>query len=113
MSDGEHPLSAYYFGDDEQEAARVARAFHTGSVVINDVRCQLTYEALPFGGVGKSGMGRYRGRAGFVTFSNRKTVLHQKASEAVLARGRPPYSQQAHDVIAQAIALKKAQYEVD
>lgn len=113
VSDGEHPLSAYYFGDDEQEAARVARAFQTGSVVINDVRCQLTYEALPFGGVGKSGMGRYRGRAGFVTFSNRKTVLHQKASEAVLARGRPPYSQQAHDVIAQAVALKKAQYEVD
>lgn len=113
VSDGEHPLSAYYFGGDEAEAARVTAALRTGSVVVNDVRCQLTYEVLPFGGVGRSGMGRYRGRAGFVTFSNRKTVLHQKASEAALARSRPPYSQQAHDTIAQAIALKKAQYELD
>ncbi|MCT8973703.1 aldehyde dehydrogenase family protein [Microbaculum marinisediminis] len=113
VASGEHPLSAYYFGEDEAEAARVAAAIQTGSVVINDVRCQLVYEALPFGGVGKSGMGRYRGRAGFVTFSNRKTVLHQKAPEAALARGRPPYSSQAHETICQAIALKKAQYELE
>lgn len=113
VADGEHPLSAYYFGDDMLEAAHVAAAFQTGSVVINDVRCQLTYEALPFGGVGKSGMGRYRGKAGFVTFSNCKTILHQKMSEEALARGRPPYSQQAHDKIGQTIAFKKAQYEVD
>ena len=30
---------------------------------------QITNPHLPFGGVGKSGMGRYHGRAGFEAFS--------------------------------------------
>lgn len=110
---GPHPLSASYFGPDAAEAERVAAAITTGSVVINDVRIQLAHEALPFGGVGPSGMGRYRGKAGFVTFSNRKTVLHQAATEAGLARGRPPHDAAAHAAIAAAIAGKRAEYGLD
>jgi len=30
---------------------------------------------LPFGGVGRSGMGAYHGRFGFETFSHRRSVL--------------------------------------
>src|SRR5690606_40247887 len=73
----DRPLSAYYFGSDAREQAEVVRSVTTGSIVVNDVRCQLFYESLPFGGVGPSGMGRYRGHAGFRTFSTAKTVLDQ------------------------------------
>lgn len=110
IAHGPHPLSAYYFGADEAEAARVANNIQTGSVVVNDVRIQLAYEALPFGGVGPSGMGRYRGNAGFVTFSNRKTILHQRAAETDLARVRPPFGPGHHDRLEQVLAHKKAQF---
>lgn len=32
-------------------------------------------DTLPFGGVGQSGFGRYRGKFGFDTFSNNKALL--------------------------------------
>jgi coniferyl-aldehyde dehydrogenase len=47
-------------------------------------------ETLPFGGVGASGFGRYHGRAGFDTFSNRR--VHLRAGRFSLARlVAPPY----------------------
>ncbi len=106
----DRPLSAYYFGGDEQEQAEVVRSVTTGSIVVNDVRCQLFYESLPFGGVGPSGMGRYRGREGFRTFSNAKTVLYQGADEAALARSRPPFGEAAHEAIGQRIDGMKRAY---
>ena len=104
----DHPLSAYYFGSNEAEQAEVVQSVATGSFVVNDVRCQLFYEALPFGGVGASGMGRYRGHEGFRTFSNAKTVLHQRASEGVLARSRPPFGEAANEAVRQRIDEAKA-----
>lgn len=35
----------------------------------------MTSNHLPFGGVGRSGLGRYHGDASFNVFSNRKSVL--------------------------------------
>ncbi|MGE4336061.1 MAG: aldehyde dehydrogenase family protein [Pigmentiphaga sp.] len=110
IANGPHPLSASYFGTNHDEAERVAHGIQTGSVVINDVRLQLNYEALPFGGVGPSGMGRYRGHAGFVAFSNRKVVLHQGAPEDALAPRRPPFTAADHSALEQAMARKKAQF---
>lgn len=112
IADGPHPLSAAYFGTDSAEAERVSRAIQTGSVVINDVRLQLAIEALPFGGVGDSGMGRYRGHAGFVSFSNRKVVLRQGAAEDALAKRRTPIPAAAHEAIEAQIQQKKTQYGV-
>lgn len=99
----DRPLSAYYFGSDEAEQAQVVRSVATGSIVVNDVRCQLFYESLPFGGVGPSGMGRYRGHEGFRTFSNAKTVLHQRAAEGALARSRPPFGEATHQAVRERI----------
>jgi coniferyl-aldehyde dehydrogenase len=87
-----HPLSGYYFGSDPDEQAVVIEGLRAGNMVVNDVRCQLYFEQLPFGGVGESGMGRYRGYAGFQSFSNAKTVIHQTLHEDVFAAQRPPYS---------------------
>ncbi len=91
ISDRPRPLAAYYFGNDENETSRVVESIVAGSIVVNDVRCQIFFEQLPFGGVGMSGMGRYRGYQGFVTFSNAKTVLYQMRADEPLAAQRPPY----------------------
>ncbi len=86
------PLSAYYFGPDTAEQALVVERVAAGNMVVNDVRCQLFFEALPFGGLGASGSGRYRGHAGFKAFSNAKTVLYQTPYDAALAAQRPPFT---------------------
>ncbi|MFT4943507.1 MAG: aldehyde dehydrogenase (NAD+) [Flavobacteriales bacterium] len=42
---------------------------------INDTILQVSNPNLPFGSVGSSGFGRYRGEAGFAAFSNLKSIL--------------------------------------
>ena len=46
-----------------------------GSVCVNDTVIFMVSPELPFGGVGTSGMGRYRGWYGFETFSHMKPVM--------------------------------------
>ncbi len=101
------PLSAYYFGHDAYEIEQVIERVAAGNMVVNDVRCQLFFEQLPFGGVGASGSGRYRGHEGFKTFSNAKTIVHQMQADAALAAQRPPFSHAARAaVLAQVEALR-------
>jgi hypothetical protein len=45
--------------------------------VINDSLIHAAIDDLPFGGVGASGMGRYRGKDGFDRFSNMKAVFER------------------------------------
>ena len=40
----------------------------------------ISVDALPFGGVGKSGMGAYHGKYSFTTFSHKKAVLMRNYS---------------------------------
>lgn len=63
------PLALYAFSRDEAVLQRIAAALRSGAVCFNDAVKQATNLALPFGGIGASGMGRYRGRAGYETFS--------------------------------------------
>lgn len=73
IAGGEKPLALYYFGS-RRNARRVMAATSSGGMAVNDVVMQLGNTALPFGGVGASGMGRYHGRASFDVFSNRRAV---------------------------------------
>ncbi|MGL5915651.1 MAG: aldehyde dehydrogenase family protein, partial [Culicoidibacterales bacterium] len=43
----------------------------------NDTLMQIVNDALPFGGMGASGIGTYHGADSFKTFSHQKSVLHQ------------------------------------
>jgi len=64
------PLAIYYFGSDEHAWDRLRRETRSGALVRNATVLQGAMEALPFGGVGASGFGRYHGEAGFRTFSD-------------------------------------------
>lgn len=49
-----------------------------GGGCINDTIIHLATSAMPFGGVGESGMGGYHGRAGFETFSHYRSIVDKK-----------------------------------
>jgi acyl-CoA reductase-like NAD-dependent aldehyde dehydrogenase len=84
------PLALYYFDLDRSRIERVLSETKAGGVTVNDVLFHIAQEDLPFGGIGASGMGRYHGRDGFVTFSNAKAVLHQSRFAPATLLG-PPY----------------------
>ncbi len=69
------PLALYLFTKNEQVQKRVLRELSFGGGCINDTLLHFATPYLPFGGVGPSGMGSYHGRAGFDTFSHRKSIL--------------------------------------
>jgi coniferyl-aldehyde dehydrogenase len=98
---GPRPLAIYYFGHNENEIKQVVENTWSGNVAINDVVAQGFREELPYGGIGASGMGAYRGIDGFRTFSHAKPVFFQTDVEAALAPMRPPYSPEVRGFVDQ------------
>jgi aldehyde dehydrogenase (NAD+) len=86
------PLALYLFSDDAAIQKSVLDRTSSGGVTVNHTLFHLTIPALPFGGVGNSGMGAYHGRASFETFSHRKSVL-VKRSWPDPGAFYPPYSE--------------------
>ncbi len=86
------PLALYLFSRDRGVQERVRGATRSGGLVFNDVIVHLTVPGLPFGGVGASGMGSSHGRAGFETFSQRRSVMSH-ATWLDPAVRYPPYSE--------------------
>jgi coniferyl-aldehyde dehydrogenase len=86
------PLALYYFGRDTDEERTVLARTISGGVTVNDIAMHFLSEALPFGGVGASGMGAYHGEHGFRRFSHARAVLKQTPFDmAGLVGLRPPY----------------------
>lgn len=71
----EKPLALYYFGADKASQDQVLKRLPAGGVSINDTFAHMLNFDMPFGGVGASGMGAYHGKAGFDTFSHKKSVV--------------------------------------
>ena len=75
LNDRPSPLAVYSFSNDKAFHERLMASTKSGGFCINDVILQAVDPAIPFGGVGQSGTGKYRGKAGFDCFSNYKTVF--------------------------------------
>lgn len=84
------PLALYLFSGDSAFSETVMRRVRSGSVCINDVMKQAMNLELPFGGVGASGFGRYRGKSGFDTFSYERSVTRRFMIRD-LFQLKPPY----------------------
>ena len=84
------PLALYYFTRDKERERYVLKNTSYGGGCINDTIVHLASSYLPFGGVGESGMGGYRGKASFDTFSHRKSVL-KKSNYVDIPLRYPPY----------------------
>jgi coniferyl-aldehyde dehydrogenase len=85
-----HPLVIYYFGSNEAEFEQLSTQSHSGSLVKNDVIFQYANDGLPFGGIGESGMGKYRGIDGFREFSHSRAVFEGGFIDAA-GLVTPPY----------------------
>jgi coniferyl-aldehyde dehydrogenase len=88
------PLALYYYGKDTKEQDRVLAETTAGGTSINAVAMHVACDDLPFGGIGHSGSGNYRGRDGFRTFSHARGVYRQGWVDlAKLAGTLPPYGE--------------------
>ncbi len=87
----DRPLALYPFGYDRASIERILGNTLAGGVTVNDSLIHFAINALPFGGVGASGMGAYHGRAGFDAFTKQLPILWQtrRAGSDLL---KPPYS---------------------
>ena len=91
IQDHEKPLSAYLFSNNKAEQAGWLSQLSFGGGCINDAIMHITNPNLPFGGVGQSGTGSYHGKAGFDTFSHRKSVFEKPRLFEVPLK-YPPYT---------------------
>jgi coniferyl-aldehyde dehydrogenase len=96
----ERPLALYYFGTDKAEQGRVISETISGGVSVNAIGLHVACDDLPFGGVGHSGIGSYRGRDGFRTFSHARSVYREGFVDmAKLAGTLPPYGQKVDKML--------------
>ncbi|KAE9961267.1 hypothetical protein EG328_004236 [Venturia inaequalis] len=85
------PLGVYPFGN-KAETDKVLAETRSGGVSVNDGFFHASIPTLPFGGVGQSGQGAYRGRASFEAFSHRRSYTVTPGwLEMMLAIRYPPY----------------------
>ena len=93
-----HPLALYVFTGSTALADRVLERTRSGGAAVNHVAVQVAVPELPFGGVGASGTGAYHGKAGFDTFSHRRSVLTKptKPDPSLLY---PPYKRWKETII--------------
>ena len=75
IADRPHPLALYLFSQDRAVQRRFLRELSFGGGCVNDTILHLASSRLPFGGMGRSGMGSYHGRRSFDTFTHEKGVL--------------------------------------
>ena len=91
INSGEKPLVAHVFTSKSKVRDRVLTETSSGGACVNDAILHLSNDALPFGGVGNSGMGRYHGKYTFDMFTHEKSVLI-KYFFGDLPQRYPPYS---------------------
>ena len=104
------PLAVYLFTTSSTTRHSTQQQTSSGCLVMNDCMVQSANHGLPFGGVGASGSGRYRGKAGFDALSNSKSVIHRSNLFDVEAR-YPPYSSTKLAVYEAALSVVRVQQE--
>ncbi|MBU2817216.1 aldehyde dehydrogenase family protein, partial [Acidithiobacillus ferrooxidans] len=89
----------YYFDRDQRRALRHCKGIAAGGVTINDTIFHVAQPGIPFGGIGLSGIGQYRGIYGFQRLSHYQGVFRQNRLSAC-EWVRPPYGRWTRLLIA-------------
>ncbi|GGF33818.1 aldehyde dehydrogenase family protein [Echinicola rosea] len=93
------PLAVYLFTTEDMVTEKLRKNTSSGALVVNDCAIQFLHSELPFGGIGASGMGRSHGHAGFMAFSNVKSVLKQRTGHTLPKLLYPPYGLKTSGII--------------
>ncbi|KAM8834717.1 aldehyde dehydrogenase, dimeric NADP-preferring-like isoform 3-T3 [Synchiropus picturatus] len=93
INKGEKPLALYVFTADNKVIQKFESETSSGGMVANDCLVHYSVSALPFGGVGNSGMGCYHGKFTFDQLSHlRACLIKQLKMEAVNSMRYPPHT---------------------
>lgn len=84
------PLALYIFTNDGVIRRELLDGTISGGVTVNGALLHAAQDSLPFGGVGASGFGAYRGYDGFRRFSHARSV-HVAGFVNPLERLGPPW----------------------
>lgn len=87
----ESPLALYIFSENSQWIDTMRDAIQSGGVCINDTMKQGSNLDLPFGGVGDSGYGRYRGKDGVMAMSYQRGIVQRSMRAPKFMDLLPPY----------------------
>ena len=88
----EKPLALYAFTGEAAVRARLRAETSSGALAFDAPLVHAGVPALPFGGVGGSGMGAYHGETSVRSFSHARAVLHKPPRPDTLALLRPPFT---------------------
>ena len=104
----EKPLALYIHGNNRSEIDGILEQTSSGGVTVNDFLMHAGSHSMGFGGVGESGMGRYKGgKIGFQAFSNPKSVFEQGIMRKFSQNFIPPLSgSRVHKMLRSRIGLK-------
>jgi coniferyl-aldehyde dehydrogenase len=89
----ERPLAAYFVGRERDQIERFQTRVISGGIGINVFGLQGAEPALPFGGIGASGMGCHSGFEGYLTYTHNKSVFECADDSAVMAALKGPYGE--------------------
>lgn len=87
----EKPLALYVFSENKIFTEKIINKFAFGGGCVNDTISHVASLYLPFGGVGKSGIGKYHGYSSFKTFTYEKAIV-KKSSKFDVKLVFPPYN---------------------
>lgn len=92
------PLAAYIVGRERSLIEKFQSRVLSGGVGVNVFGLQGAHPALPFGGVGASGMGCHSGYEGFMTYTHNKSVFECADNSPIMASLKGPYGDFAQAV---------------
>lgn len=87
------PLAAYVVTRSDALAARFTEQVQSGGTGINVFGFQGADAALPFGGIGPSGIGCHSGHEGFLNFSHTKSVFKCEDDNVLMMAIKPPLAE--------------------
>ena len=92
------PLAFYIFTSNKKTEKYFLDRVRFGGGSVNNTIVHLANPELPFGGVGNSGNGSYHGKAGFMAFSNEKSIL-KSGTWFDLRKKYPPFDKNSMKLI--------------
>lgn len=93
-----NPLALYLFTDNNSFEKEIIEKVSFGGGCVNDTIIHCTSDGLPFGGIGRSGIGNYHGKASFDAFSHKKSVVKSKKF-ADISMKYPPFNEKKLELI--------------
>ena len=94
----DNALAMYVFSDKQENINYLMDHTYNGGVTINDCLVAVGHPLLPFGGAGKSGIGRYHGKYGFEECSNLRPVMRRDLDLGV-SYFFPPYTDKKRELV--------------